>query len=108
MPHLLGIRDERVRRLWPATLPEVFARTVLLPRLIEEVRQGLDRDEKGDDVSRHGQPTPLCECGNPLEPCRCGELRCYFCDPCDPIAGEPEDQRWDCDDWEFRVGITSS
>jgi alpha-D-ribose 1-methylphosphonate 5-phosphate C-P lyase len=49
-------------------------------------------------VSRHRQPTPLCECGSPVEFCQCGELRCYLCDP---IADDLGDSRWDCDDWFF-------
>jgi|SRR5450756_7954 len=81
---------------WPtfASVPEVLARSVL-PDLGGGVSPSQSKPREGDEVSRHGQRTPYCECGSPLEPCRCGELRCYLCDP---IA---DDFDWDCDDWYF-------
>jgi hypothetical protein len=80
-----------------ASVPEVLAQGVLRV-LGGGVSANQSKPREGDEVSRHGQPTPYCECGSPLEPCPCGELRCYLCDP---IADDLEDPRWDCDDWYF-------
>ena len=73
------------KRSASAPVPEVLAGSVL-PDLGSGVSPSQSKPREGGEVSRHGNVMPRCDCGERLELCSCGELRCFYCSP---VAVEP-------------------